>query len=133
MLPGYVTGADLTDAHCVVTQAYNVPPRPSITGFDGSQREWCTVPQANPQMDTSLTHLFLSNTSKLAVGQSRIIRGDKRRFEGVAGFEIELDFFSDWIAQVPIDKRTQQKGRGASMEASPRGAWERWVNETKSF
>jgi signal transduction histidine kinase len=102
-LPSYFTGADLTDAHCVVTHAYNAPPRPSVTGFDGSQREWCTVPQANPQLDTSITHLFFSNTGKLEVGQNRIIRGEGRKFEGVAGFEIELDFFSDWVAQIAID------------------------------
>jgi signal transduction histidine kinase len=102
-LPGYVTGANLTDAHCTVTHAYNAPPRPSITGFDGSQREWCTVPQSDPALDTSITHMFLSNTGKLEVGQNRIIRGVDRKFEGIAGFEVELDFFSDWVAQIPID------------------------------
>ncbi len=71
MLPSYVTGADLTDAHCIVSHAYNVPPRSSIVGFDGSQREWCTVPQADAQLDTSVTHMFLSNTGKLEVGRSR--------------------------------------------------------------
>src|SRR5450432_1926513 len=72
-------------------------------GFDGSQREWCKRPQADPTLETFVTNMFFGNTQKLSVNQFRRFPGSTTEFNGLAGIGVELDFFSNWLEQISID------------------------------
>lgn len=88
-------GIGLNDAHCIITHT------PSIVGFDASHREWCNVPMNNPQLETYVSNIFLSNTDEMMVIQSRRFPGNT--FTGLAAVGLNLDFFSKWLNQVSID------------------------------
>ena len=40
-LPDYYTGVGTADKNCILTHAYNYPPRSASLGFDGRERDWC--------------------------------------------------------------------------------------------
>ncbi|OUR71842.1 hypothetical protein A9Q78_08480 [Methylophaga sp. 41_12_T18] len=89
------SGVGLNDSHCIVTHT------PSIVGFDASHREWCNVPMHNPQLETYVSNIFLSNINEMMVIQSRKFPGND--FTGLAAIGLNLDFFSKWLNQVSID------------------------------
>ena len=102
-LPQNITGVGLVSKDCISTHTYNVPPRPSIIGFDGSSREWCQRPKNDPNLDSFVTNAYLANTNQIVVNQIRRFHGDiPGEFYGLAGFSIELGFFSKWLEQVEI-------------------------------
>jgi diguanylate cyclase (GGDEF)-like protein len=98
----FAVGVGLHDKHCVITHTWNIPPRHSIVGFDGSEREWCKRPQADPSLETFVTNMFLSNTGKMAVIQLRRFPEHAFEFSGLAGIGVGLDFFSKWLEQVLV-------------------------------
>ena len=102
-LPQSITGVGLVNKDCISTHTYNVPPRQSIIGFDGSSREWCQKPMNNPNLEAFLTHSYLANTNIVLVNQlRRFIGTSPGQFYGLAGFSIELDFFAKWLGQIEI-------------------------------
>lgn len=93
-LPNAV-GVGLNDKNCIVTHT------PSIVGFDASGREWCRVPMRNPEIETFVSNMFLSNIGDLMVIQARRFPGDEG-FNGLAGVGVDLAFFSKWLEKVSI-------------------------------
>jgi len=90
----------MTNKRCVVTHAYTVPPRPSMVGFDGSHRKWCTIFQQNDKITHYVTPMFLSSTGHIIVSYNRPFRTSNLEFQGMAGLSVELGFFSKWLKKV---------------------------------
>lgn len=93
----HANGVGLNDKNCIMTHT------PSIVGFDASNREWCSVPENNPEIQTYVSNMFTSNTGELMVIQSRKFPGDE--FSGLAGIGVNLKFFSTWLEKVSIKTR----------------------------
>lgn len=89
------TGVGLNDGNCIMTHTL------TIIGFDASDREWCSVPMNNPEIDTYVSNMFRSNSGELMVIQARRFPGEGS-FNGLAGIGVDLDFFSKWLDQVSI-------------------------------
>ena len=85
-------GVGLNDGNCIVTHT------PSIVGFDAIDREWCSVPKNNPEIQTYISNMFESNINELMVVQVRKFPGET--FTGLAGLGVNLDFFSKWLEKV---------------------------------
>ena len=85
-------GVGLSDKNCIVTHTA------SIIGFNAINREWCTVPKNNPKIQTYISNMFFSNVNELMVVQVRKFPGET--FTGLAGFGVNLDFFSKWLEKV---------------------------------
>jgi len=103
-LPKHFVGVGTADKNCMTAHTFNVPPRPSVIGFDGSERDWCTVHLQNNTPKYYVSPAFISNTGSLSVVQSRAFRTASNEFYGNVGFEMELDFFSKLIEKISIDK-----------------------------
>ena len=103
-LPNYFVGVGTADKNCITTHTYNVPPRPSVIGFDASKRDWCRALQQNNSLNKHISPAFLSNTGNISVIQNRAFRNASNKFYGMVGFEIELNFFSKLIEKVTIGK-----------------------------
>jgi len=101
-LPSYFTGVGAADKNCIVTHTYNKPPRPSTIGFDGSTRDWCTAHKKNNQLGQYVSPSFKSNTGNLSIIQNRSFKTATNEFYGMAGLELELSFFQDWLEEVSI-------------------------------
>ena len=99
-LPSYFTGVGIANSQCIVTHAYNAPPRPSVIGFDGGNREWCKKAQENPDITQHVSTMFLSNTGMMTVTQDRLFVTITPGYYGQVGLEIELEFFSKWLDQI---------------------------------
>jgi|GEM_PF-1531289 len=93
----HANGVGLNDKNCIMTHT------PSIVGFDASNREWCSVPKNNPEIQTYVSNMFTSNTGELMVIQTRKFPGDE--FSGLAGIGVNLEFFSTWLEKVSIRTR----------------------------
>lgn len=87
-------GVGLNDENCIVTHTL------SIVGFDASQREWCSVPKDNPEIQTYVSNMFTSNNGDLMVIQVRKFPGDE--FVGMAGIGVNLNFFSVWLEDIAV-------------------------------
>lgn len=98
----FAVGVGVSDKNCIVTHTWNIPPRPSVVGFDGSQREWCKLPRTDSTIETFVTNMFFSNTKKLSVNQFRRFPGSETEFNGLAGIGVELEFFSTWLEKIAI-------------------------------
>ncbi len=85
-------GVGLNDAKCIMTHT------PSIVGFDASNREWCSVPMNNPEIETYVSNMFISNNKKMMVIQTRKFPNNK----GLAGIGVNLAFFSQWLKKVNL-------------------------------
>ncbi len=90
----HAVGVGLNDKNCIMTHTT------SIVGFDASNREWCSVPKNNQNIQTYVSNMFTSNTDELIVIQSRKFPGNE--FNGLAGIGIDLKFFSTWLEKVSI-------------------------------
>jgi len=99
----FATGVALADKDCTITHVWNMPPRPSIVGFEGKHRDWCKFPQANPQLEAFVSNSGMSLTNKLVVWQMRQYPGRTNELKGLAGITVEFDFFSKWLEQVSVD------------------------------
>lgn len=97
---GTVVG--MANMHCITTHAWLTPPRSASIGFDGSQREWCKRPKADPLLETFVTNMFVDNVGTLSVNQIRRFPGHANEFNGVATIAVELGFFSKWLEKVSI-------------------------------
>jgi diguanylate cyclase (GGDEF)-like protein len=85
-------GVGLSDKNCIMTHT------PAIVGFDAIDREWCSIPKNNPKIQTYISNMFESNIDELMVAQVRKFPGET--FTGLAGFGVNLDFFSKWLKKV---------------------------------
>jgi len=103
-LPNYYTGIGTADENCIISHAYNYPPRSSAIGFNGSKRDWCIEHRNDENSGQYVTPSFKSTTGNLSVVQNRAFRGGSKEFGGMIGFQIELNFFSTLIDQVVLDK-----------------------------
>lgn len=103
-LPNYYTGVGTADKNCILTHAYNYPPRLSVLGFDGSLRDWCVEHKNDENSGQVVTPAFISTTGNIGVVQSRAFRGGSKKVAGVVAFQVELNFFSTFIEQVTLDK-----------------------------
>ena len=90
----HANGVGLNDGNCIMTHT------PAIVGFDANNREWCSVPKNNPEIQTYVSNMFTSNIGELMVIQTRKFPGDE--FTGLAGIGVNLDFFSSWLEKVSI-------------------------------
>ncbi|WP_413699620.1 diguanylate cyclase [Psychromonas sp. KJ10-10] len=88
----YSNGVGLNDDKCIMTHT------PSIIGFDASEREWCYVPMQNPELDTYVSNMFMSNIGEMMVIQVRKFPDNK----GLIGLGVNLNFFSQWVKKVNI-------------------------------
>ncbi|TCS41783.1 sensor domain-containing diguanylate cyclase [Reinekea marinisedimentorum] len=91
----HANGTGLNDENCIMTHT------PAIVGFDASNREWCSVPRDNPDIQTYVSNMFTSNIGELMVIQTRKFPGEA--FTGLAGIGVNLDFFSTWLEKVSVD------------------------------
>jgi diguanylate cyclase (GGDEF)-like protein len=85
-------GVGISDKNCIMTHT------PAIVGFDAIDREWCSIPKNNPKIQTYISNMFESNIDELMVVQVRKFPGET--FTGLAGFGVNLDFFSKWLEKV---------------------------------
>lgn len=99
----FATGVALADKNCIITHVWNMPPRPSIVGFDGRHRAWCKLPSTNLELEAFVTNSGMSLTRKLVVWQMRQYPGRATELNGMAGITVELDFFSQWLEQIAVD------------------------------
>jgi len=89
----HANGVGLNDENCIMTHT------PSIVGFDASDREWCSVPMSNPDIQTYVSNMFISNkNNEMMVIQTRKFPNNK----GLAGIGVDLAFFSQWLKKVNI-------------------------------
>jgi len=89
----HASGVGLNDENCIMTHT------PSIVGFDASNREWCSVPMGNPDIQTYVSNMFISNkNNEMMVIQTRKFPNNK----GLAGIGVDLAFFSQWLKKVNI-------------------------------
>jgi len=102
----FAVGVGLSDKNCIITHTWNIPPRSSPIGFDGSQREWCKLPKADPKLETFVTNAYLNNSNRIGVNQFRRYPGDTNELNGLAGIGVDLDFFSQWIEQINITQNS---------------------------
>ncbi len=103
-LPDYYTGVGTADKNCILTHAYNYPPRSASLGFDGSERDWCIEHKNDENSGQVVTPAFKSITGNMGLVQSRAFRGGSKKVAGVVAFQVELSFFSTLIEQVKLDK-----------------------------
>lgn len=90
----YSNGVGLNDDKCIMTHT------PSIIGFDASQREWCYIPMQNPELETYVSNMFMSNIGEMMVIQVRKFPDNK----GLIGLGVNLNFFSQWVKKVNIGR-----------------------------
>ncbi len=89
----HASGVGLNDENCIMTHT------PSIVGFDASNREWCSIPMNNPDIQTYVSNMFISNkNNEMMVIQTRKFPNNK----GLAGIGVNLAFFSQWLNKVKI-------------------------------
>lgn len=92
----HASGVGINDKDCIVTHT------PSVIGFDASQREWCRIPKNNPNIQTYVSNMFMSNTGEMMVIQSRKFPG--KEFSGLAGIGLNIKFFSTWLEKISVEE-----------------------------
>ncbi|MFT5533511.1 MAG: diguanylate cyclase (GGDEF)-like protein [Candidatus Paceibacteria bacterium] len=89
-------GVGLVDRNCIVTHTN------ARIGVDASNREWCKSLRENPHRETFVSHVYRNKAGRLSVTQVRRFSGVGPGFHGSAGVAVNLDFFSDRIAQMAL-------------------------------
>lgn len=90
----------LFDRHCILTHSPN-PKGP--LGFDASRRDYCRLLRDNPNAESIVTPLFLTNFNRYSITQARRIRSDNDPWLGLATIGIEVAMFSKLLDNIEIN------------------------------